>query len=155
MESKYCPSCKKIKKSKEFYKYTNGSLRYVCKICTNEKCKIYCEKNSLKISERRKKYYLKRHDYFIEKGKLYARSPKGKEAKLKTVKNSYKKFPEKFKARSKFHYYLRKGTIKRLPCEVCGEVKTEGHHQDYTKPLEVKWLCMYHHKLIEGKLTYL
>lgn len=38
-----------------------------------------------------------------------------------------------------------KGKIIRQACEVCGEAKTEGHHFDYSKPLEVRWLCHKHH----------
>lgn len=38
------------------------------------------------------------------------------------------------------------GRIERLPCEVCGNPKSQGHHSDYSKPLEVIWLCALHHK---------
>jgi hypothetical protein len=31
------------------------------------------------------------------------------------------------------------------PCEVCGATKVEKHHPDYSKPLEVRWLCREHH----------
>lgn len=45
---------------------------------------------------------------------------------------------------------LRKGTlVKPLECEGCGphyEGKLEAHHDDYSKPLEVKWLCDPCHK---------
>jgi len=35
------------------------------------------------------------------------------------------------------------GVVRRcLRCERCGEVgATEGHHEDYTKPFFVEWLC--------------
>ena len=40
---------------------------------------------------------------------------------------------------------LNQGLIKEQPCAVCGEVKTEGHHEDYDKPLDLVWLCKRHH----------
>lgn len=41
---------------------------------------------------------------------------------------------------------LRSGKLARQPCEVCGNPKTHAHHDDYLKPLEVRWLCTPHHK---------
>jgi len=35
--------------------------------------------------------------------------------------------------------------LKKQSCEVCGEIKALGHHDDYDKPLEVRWLCPKHH----------
>jgi len=40
---------------------------------------------------------------------------------------------------------LRAGRLTRLNCKVCGELKTEGHHPDYSQPLKVIWLCKKHH----------
>ncbi len=43
---------------------------------------------------------------------------------------------------------LYKGVLKRQPCEVCGDAigVTHAHHEDYTKPLDVLWLCNQHHQ---------
>lgn len=56
--------------------------------------------------------------------------------------------PEKKKAHGKVSYALKKGVIKKLPCEECGSTIVDAHHDDYSKPLEVRWLCRQHHALI-------
>lgn len=33
------------------------------------------------------------------------------------------------------------GKLHKSPCESCGELAVQGHHDDYSKPLEVRWLC--------------
>lgn len=39
------------------------------------------------------------------------------------------------------------GRLTKQPCERCGtEDKVHAHHDDYSKPLEVRWLCPPHHK---------
>jgi hypothetical protein len=43
--------------------------------------------------------------------------------------------------RSYANVYLQRGFLKRLPCRVCGSLKSQMHHRDYSKPLEVDWLC--------------
>lgn len=53
--------------------------------------------------------------------------------------------PEKCKARAAFKWAVKSGKITRQPCEVCGAPKGEGHHDDYSKPFEVQWLCRKHH----------
>jgi hypothetical protein len=37
---------------------------------------------------------------------------------------------------------VRKGHLVRQPCEGCGEPKTQGHHDDYDKPVDVRWRCL-------------
>jgi hypothetical protein len=44
-------------------------------------------------------------------------------------------------ARSYAHQYLKRGKIQRQPCRICGAAKAEMHHDDYSKPLEIDWLC--------------
>jgi hypothetical protein len=47
--------------------------------------------------------------------------------------------PEKLKARNAAR------VLEKKPCEVCGEERAEAHHDDYSKPLDVRWLCKKHH----------
>lgn len=52
-------------------------------------------------------------------------------------------------ARSYAFVYLKRGKIERKPCEIEGcQEKPQMHHDDYSKPLEVRWLCRKHHLLI-------
>jgi hypothetical protein len=58
---------------------------------------------------------------------------------------TYEKTEIKIKALREMHAALRKGTISRKSCNVCGDENSEGHHEDYTKPLDIIWLCKKHH----------
>lgn len=44
-------------------------------------------------------------------------------------------------ARAYINVYVKRGKVIKLPCEACGEVNSEKHHEDYDKPLDVRWLC--------------
>lgn len=47
----------------------------------------------------------------------------------------------KANARAYLNVYIKRGLVLRQPCSVCENPIAEGHHNDYTKPLEVIWLC--------------
>lgn len=52
--------------------------------------------------------------------------------------------------RGKLNLAVLKHQILRQPCEVCGATESvEAHHEDYTKPLDVQWLCPTHHQARE------
>ncbi len=56
---------------------------------------------------------------------------------------------QKFKAavRSLTANKILQGALIRSPCEVCGtEDDVQAHHDDYYKPLDVRWLCRNHHR---------
>lgn len=44
-------------------------------------------------------------------------------------------------ARRATHAAIARGELVRQPCEKCQAAKAEAHHDDYTKPLAVRWLC--------------
>lgn len=49
-------------------------------------------------------------------------------------------------ARSYAGVYRRRGKLVPKPCEVCGETDVQMHHDDYRRPLDVRWLCAKHHR---------
>jgi hypothetical protein len=56
------------------------------------------------------------------------------------------RFPGKNAARDVTRYAIKMGVIVKTPCIVCGCVEVEAHHDDYSKPLEVIFLCKKHHR---------
>ena len=54
---------------------------------------------------------------------------------------------EKMRAHGAVRRALASGKLVRQPCERCGSThKVEAHHDDYSKPLDIRWLCEEHHK---------
>lgn len=53
--------------------------------------------------------------------------------------------PEKLRARSALRYAVKTGRVIKGVCYACGSAETEGHHPDYSKPLDVVWTCRPHH----------
>ena len=51
-------------------------------------------------------------------------------------------------ARSTLHVAIRRGKLSKGPCAVCSAANVHGHHPDYSKPLEVVWLCPVHHRVV-------
>lgn len=54
--------------------------------------------------------------------------------------------PKRVWAHKALHSGIRRGLVERQPCEVCGSEPTDAHHDDYDRPLTVRWLCRRHHK---------
>ena len=61
-------------------------------------------------------------------------------------KISKARYPERYKAREKLYSRIRNGIIKRGACEICSSKNAHAHHDDYSKPFEVRWLCRKHHR---------
>lgn len=52
---------------------------------------------------------------------------------------------ERWRARGLARHAIASGRLVRGPCEVCGATRVDAHHDDYSRPLEVRWLCRPHH----------
>ena len=53
--------------------------------------------------------------------------------------------PEKRAAHIKVNNAVKNGKLVKKTCEVCGSEKVHAHHDDYSKPFDVRWLCPIHH----------
>ncbi len=53
----------------------------------------------------------------------------------------------KVQARSEVNKALKRGALVKGPCEIATgcEGSVQAHHDDYAKPLDVRWLCSKHH----------
>ena len=61
-------------------------------------------------------------------------------------KRQYEASPDKIKTRALTRANIKAGKLVKGPCEVCGTKEIiEAHHDDYTKPNQIRWLCREHH----------
>ena len=125
----------------------------ICAVCdspfeTNHSrskyCSPPCAHEGLRASGRRTHY--RRQEAFGDKlnaeKKEWRQSPKGKRLAQGYTKAYREKFPEKWKAVYTVANALKSGRLVKMPCENCGTKKhIHAHHRDYSKPLDVQWLC--------------
>ena len=82
----------------------------------------------------------------IEKYREYDRE-RGNRQSPEYLREYRKANPEKYAAHTSVNNAIRDGKLFKGSCEVCGSDEgIHAHHEDYDKPLEVKWLCPVHHK---------
>lgn len=103
------------------------------------------KRNKQNYREWKRQWYLKNREAELLRKKEYRETPEGREASRTSWRNAWKTSKHKILARQAVRKALVSGKLKRLPCKECGEVKTDAHHPDYSKPLEVVWLCEPHH----------
>lgn len=144
---KTCFKCSEKKPIREFYRHSamaDGHLGK-CKDCTKKD--VY--ERSLRVPEKIQEYERWRSK---QPGRLAAMAEIRKTEKFKKWASKYVKKrralePEKFRARSAVGNALRDGRLVKGPCAICGSRgKVQGHHYDYSKPLDVEWLCVKCHR---------
>ena len=90
--------------------------------------------------------YKHKRQQYSEYDKMRERRPERKQQKRSALKTHRAKHPERNRARSRVASALRSGLLHRLPCKLCGSEKSQAHHEDYLKPLDVEWLCFVCHR---------
>jgi len=109
-------------------------------------------KNKEKISEKNKKWTT---EHPIAYNEIRKRSRIKHREDLTAYSQQYRaNNPIKYKAHLIMKNAIRNHEIIPQPCEICGNEKTQGHHDDYNKPLEIRWLCSLHHNEIHHGHKY-
>lgn len=90
-----------------------------------------------------------------ERSIAYEKTPARKRGQMLNQRKNRIRNKEKVSARSIVSYALSKGTLIRLPCEICGDIHSHAHHNDYSKPLKVRWLCSKCHGKLHRDLKIL
>ncbi len=133
MSKKECFKCGEIKPLTDFYKHKQMADGHVnkCKTC-----------NLSDVARHRLKN--------IDSIRAYDRN-RGNRQDESYIKEWRDKYPKKYKAHCLVNNHKRAGNISEQPCEACKELKVVAHHDDYDRPLNVRWLCQAHHKQWHAK----
>ena len=131
MDTKECRKCGWTKPLSAFHKSKTGRDGYKldCAVCCREHSRLY----RLDNIDRCRGYDRKRGNRYQEK------------------KEYYKKYRTNNQTKIKAHRLVSRAIIAKTlipePCAVCGtEENITAHHCDYSKPLDITWLCSGHHK---------
>lgn len=81
-----------------------------------------------------------------------AKKPKCQARVAASKKTWNAKNREKVRAHQAVYAASIRGLIIRQPCVVCGCNRSQAHHDDYSRPLDVTWLCQLHHKALHAAL---
>ena len=136
-----CKKCGIDKSESEFY--------------ANDKTCKSCRKALVKANREAKSDYYREYDRArannpdrVEARKNYASTECGRQASVRARKAYSERYPMRRAAHVITGNEIRAGRlIKPEYCESCGgSHKIEAHHDDYTKPLDVRWMCEICHK---------
>ena len=157
---KQCSACREIKICEEFHRCQSkwDGLQASCKDCqrrrgrtadTKQRKRKWEAKNRERLNAKAAEWRNANPGRVASKQKRWAkRHPEGTRAKARRARN---RWPEKTQARMAVGAALANGGLSRPNlCQVCGtkgqpfedgRARIQAHHEDYSKPLEVEWLC--------------
>ena len=139
--SKTCFKCGAEKPLTDFYKHPqmkDGRLN---------KCKE-CNKADVRKNRKDNIDYYRQYD--VDR---FANNPERRKLAIENCKNYRKQNPVKYKAHAMVNSRIRSGAIiKADQCECCDSIENlHAHHDDYAKPLDIRWLCPVCHKAWHSK----
>lgn len=140
---KVCCGCGENKPLSDYYKSPNGrdGVRSRCIKCHSVEQQVRYAANptkyALSVAESRERH----QEAYRERVRGYYR--RDIEYSHQRIKRYAQSHPERNSAHCKVRDALKSGLIiKPKSCSKCNKIgEVEGHHEDYARPLEVKWLC--------------
>ena len=141
LETKECRSCGNKKSLDEYYRHpqmADGRLNF-CKPCVRNRVLNHRAENIEAI-----------RTYERSRGRLESRKERSREyqrnhpkahniASAKWARNN----TDKRRAQGMVRRAIKKGVLSSAPCGKCQSTQNvQAHHDDYSKPLDVRWLCV-------------
>src|SRR6185312_15311483 len=126
--NKECSKCRVTKPISEFYAHTSK-----CKDCTRRAVRLN---------------YAKKREQYAEYERRRERTPEREASKHRATVRHRLTQPSHRRARQAVNNAIRDGRLLPQSCEVCGS-RAQAHHSDYSRPLDVRWLCFKHHRELE------
>lgn len=131
--TKLCRDCSTLKPRGEFHRCSANSdgLQGYCKVCLLARKREWEARGGrAKMNAAQLRYRRRDPDRWLQVQEAWAgRNPRKRSASWRLRKAVYD------------------GRVQKQPCEVCGIRRhVHGHHDDYAKPLDVRWLCALHHR---------
>jgi hypothetical protein len=143
---KICFKCLAEKDISCFYRHPRMGDGYL------NKCIDCAKKDTLSNRSKNKDYYYiydrlrANNPDRVERRIEYRKSVKGKEILANGKRRWALKNKDKISAQIKARQAITRGDLVVGCCEICGcRENIEAHHEDYHKPLDVRWLCIKHH----------
>lgn len=137
------------------FQTSHSQAKYCSPICSREgeraSWRAYAGRNRGARRKYHHELYQANRDGQIARTKRYHKTDAGKAATRNNDERQRQKFPEKYAARQAVLVAVRKGILVKQPCKQCGASKAQAHHPDYSKPLDVVWLCDPCHRAEHGR----
>lgn len=160
------PSCKECRKKVRDDRLSKNPMCCRCKTERHLKSQPYCYRCSRIASGRPPERIRRRalspdlcpvcnerpksgnHSYCLKcKGQMHKNwmKSKGGQWAYSTMRGTR----HKLVARAYVNHLVQRHQLIPQPCEVCGNLEVEAHHNSYENPLDIRWICKEHHDALE------
>lgn len=144
--SQTCSKCAETKLAAEFYRDAKmrSGLNSHCKACRRAASSQYFNENKEACLEKMRL----RHRQGGTPKRTKQSPSRARDARAEYQRQYRAQHGERSRARKAVLTAIANGTLTPKPCERCGfALGVQAHHEDYSKPLDVVWLCVKCHGL--------